>query len=469
MYVDWVRVYGDTTPPPPPPPADGETLGLYSETHTDPTLTYANIINSADWSGNPASPDDESTGVTPREGSFVLSVDYQLLPTPSDWGGIAMNYVDSDISAYSTLYFSLNTSAMAGFDDMEIALEDISGQASKSAVRLASYTPTNSGSWADYAIPLADFTNTNLANMRYLLFVSPVDASDNFITGMLYIDNIYVGQACSSVGEVMLHSALYPSDSTATTITVTDGCAVSSTVAVSVGNGTETISVDVALGAEGNGSSTINFGTTDDGTDTIAIAQGDTLTASYTDANSGVATDTAAIVAAGPLTLTGDDDGDGAVYLYATDVGTVIDLDDGDVDYTAVDDWSSGATLNNAYTGDATYSPAFSVASGTEWDGADAGALAFTGFTAGFASTYDTLHFKYKGASYSSVNVKFSTPDPDVEVSYPLSSVNAAELGNGWYELSIRLSDFSNLASATEFAVVNYGAGTFYVTDIYFE
>ncbi len=46
------------------PPPSGEYAGIYSETHTDIMLDFNQIINSADWGGNGASPDEQSTAVS---------------------------------------------------------------------------------------------------------------------------------------------------------------------------------------------------------------------------------------------------------------------------------------------------------------------------------------------------------------------------------------------------------------------
>ncbi len=48
--------------------ANPNTMGIFSESHNNPTLPYTQIINSADWSGNPAEPNPKSQAVTPVDG-----------------------------------------------------------------------------------------------------------------------------------------------------------------------------------------------------------------------------------------------------------------------------------------------------------------------------------------------------------------------------------------------------------------
>ncbi|MDT8420772.1 MAG: glycoside hydrolase family 16 protein [Desulfuromonadales bacterium] len=465
MLVDWVRVYGEAVEP--PPAGSEDAAGIYSESHTATVLPYSQIINSADWSGNITVPIENSTGVTPVDGSYVLEVDYQTGIT--DWGGIALDMNAADFSPYSVLAFNIDTSAVPTFADMKIEIEDVTQ--SKTSVQLADYRSVVNANWRHYEIPLTDFSGADLTRVEYLGFYSPVDGSNALIDGSLYFDDIYLDVGCVSSGSVLFYSQEYPEDTPKTTLTVADLCSADSTVAVAVDNGVESIAVDVTLDAEGNGTSQINMtvsGATDDSSDLLQIMDGDLVTASYTDANNNVSTDTVDIVAAGPRTVVADADGDGAVYLFAADATTTIDLNGDGSDYS-IDSWSSGSVHDNAYAVDPVYQPVFSVVPGTNW-GLAAGAVAFVGFDGGFASTYDTLHFKFKG-DYPSARVKFSntTIGPELEKEYSLSSANAMDLGNGWYELSIRLSDFPVLTTATEFAILNFGTAPFYLTDIYFE
>ncbi len=464
MSVDWVRVYGST---PVTPPAAGDTKGIYSETHTNPKLPYSKIINSADWSGNITIPVENSTDVTPKEGSYVLSADYQL-GLNKGWGGIAFNFGGVDISDYSALVFSLNSSALTGFFNLGVEFED--GYTKKSQVALSSYTPKQSGNWATYEIPFSAFPTVDFKYVSYLGFYTPKNSSGTAIAGKLYFDDIYLGKVCVGTGSVMFSSANYPADSTSTVFTVSDSCSAGSTKSVAIDNGAGVINVNVSLNSFGNGSSVVKFGLTDDSTDTIAITSGNTITAKYTDANSHLVTGNSAIVDAGVRTVPGDAPvKDGYVYLYATNAATVIDFK-GNTNYTKTA-WDSGAIHNMAYAADTTYNPIISITPGNGWSPTVyAGAIAFSSFNTGFASPYSTLHFKFKG-NYSSINVKFANgvSGPDKENSYLNSSANARSLGNGWYDFSVRLADFPAMSFYTEFAILNIGTDPFYLTDIYFE
>lgn len=467
MLVDWVRVYGEVLTPT-PPAGDTTTAGIYTETAYDTTLSYSRIINSADWAGTGGDNvvvDENNNTVTPTEGSVALSATFENNPGTT-FSGVVFDFGSADFSGYSVLSLSVDSTEIADFNDMKIELEDGSA---KGSVQLVDYTPVVSNNWATYRIPLSNFSAVNLTAVSLFGLYNPVDSSGNRFAGTLYFDDIYLDAGCVDTGEVLFHSGVYPADTLSTTFNVSDLCAAESTISVDIDNGTDTISVDVVLDAGGNGTSPINFGTTDDATDTIAIASGDSLTATFSDAKANQVTDTATITAAGVPVLAGDAPvADGAVYVYATNMATVIDLVE-DTDYTKTT-WDSGATHDMAFV-DTTYGPVISVTPGNGWDpSVYSGAVAFSEFTQGFAASYSTLHFKFKG-DYSSVLVKFANgvPGPDQENEYRLSSANAENLGNGWYELSFRLSDYLNLAAYSEFAVLNFGTTPFYLTDIYFE
>jgi len=54
-----------------------ETLGVYSETNTNPVLPYSQIINANFFGGNSTVADQSSTTVTPLDGSVSLQLDFQ--------------------------------------------------------------------------------------------------------------------------------------------------------------------------------------------------------------------------------------------------------------------------------------------------------------------------------------------------------------------------------------------------------
>ncbi|MGC9362421.1 MAG: family 16 glycosylhydrolase, partial [Candidatus Syntrophosphaera sp.] len=161
-----------------------EAIGIYSESHTDPMLTYTQIINSADWSGNSAEPNEQSTAVTPVDGSYVLSVSFTDLG--AGWGGIAFDFGAQDVSDYSILVINIDTSAMPDLAHFGIKFEDNTG--GNTEVDLASYTPVISGNWSRYEIPMSDFPAVNLTAIKYLGFWNPFTSNNAYIVGNLYFD-----------------------------------------------------------------------------------------------------------------------------------------------------------------------------------------------------------------------------------------------------------------------------------------
>lgn len=169
-----------------PPPTGG--AGIYSESHTETMIPYTQIINSADWSGNSAIPDEESTAVTPVDGTYVLSANYET--GSAGWGGIAFDFGSQDISSMTTLVFSIDTSAMPTLTHLGIKFEDNTG--GNMEVDMAAYTPELSDNWAKYEIPLSQFSAVTLADLKYLGLWNPQDSSSTLISGMLYFDDIHL-------------------------------------------------------------------------------------------------------------------------------------------------------------------------------------------------------------------------------------------------------------------------------------
>jgi beta-glucanase (GH16 family) len=189
MYVDWVRVYGSA----PFVPSSSADAGLYSETKTDPAVPYARIINSADWSGDSAIPDLTSTAVIPKEGTYVLSAHY-LNDLGKGWNGIFFDFGSVSVASFGSFYFSADTSKFANFKDLKIEFKDSANSAG--SVMLSSLTPTVSGTWATYQIPLKSIHSADLSKLAFLGFISPVNASGTAIPGTLYFDDMYFG-ACT--------------------------------------------------------------------------------------------------------------------------------------------------------------------------------------------------------------------------------------------------------------------------------
>ncbi len=157
------------------------------------------------------------------------------------------------------------------------------------------------------------------------------------------------------------------------------------------------------------------------------------------------------------------------VVLYATDPAVNVDLVFG-VDYTAIEPFGSGSVFDNNNTSDADFSPAFSVTTGSGY-GVQVGQLAFLGFAPGFATGYGTLEFKIKGINNDLVRVKFLDGGAYLDVTLT-SSAFSTSLGNGWYQVSIPITSFTGVDTATGllFETDNTAANafTFLMTDIGF-
>lgn len=170
--------------------ADPNAMGIYSETHTNPMLTYSQIVNSADWSGNSAEPNPQSTAVTPVDGSYVLGVNFTNLGM--GWGGIAFNFGNQSISTYTSFVIHVNKSAMPTLTQLGIKFEDNSG--GNTEVNLSAYTPTLVGSWLRYEIPLSHFPAVNFGQVKFLGLWNPRNASGTMLFGNLYFDDIYLSR-----------------------------------------------------------------------------------------------------------------------------------------------------------------------------------------------------------------------------------------------------------------------------------
>lgn len=164
------------------------SIGIFSESHTNPVLPFSQIINSADWSGNPAEPNPQSTAVAPLDGNYVLSVNFADIGM--GWGGVAFNFGTGNVSNYSTFVININKSAMPTLAHFGIKWEDNSG--GQTQLDIASYTPVINGSWARYEIPLSHFSGVNFANVKFLGLWNPTTSSNAYLTGFLYFDDIYL-------------------------------------------------------------------------------------------------------------------------------------------------------------------------------------------------------------------------------------------------------------------------------------
>ena len=192
LHFDNIRLVEAATST--PSAANAVTTGVFSETNTATTVANQGIINSADWGGNPTSADTTSTAVTPLDGIYVMSVDFQDIS--AGWGGAVFNFGDNgvDISANSKLKFGIDTSGMSGYADMQVKFEDTS--ANGDVVYLSRYTPATSGNWSVYEIPLADYpAHIDMTKIKFLGLWNPSSVNEDpnaLAFGLLHFDDIHL-------------------------------------------------------------------------------------------------------------------------------------------------------------------------------------------------------------------------------------------------------------------------------------
>jgi hypothetical protein len=225
--------------------------------------------------------------IPPYEGTNGMT----FTTTGKGWfGGGIMSNSAIDLSAFENgnIYFRIKIPANVTF---EIGLIDIDG-IEKYVVFPAGETVFNlerNGEWGQAIIPLKSIagTSVDLTALSYVfVFLERFGTQCEFA-----IDDIYYSIASS----VNFDSSLYAEDAPGAGISVYDEPAANTTVSVNVSNGTDTISINISLGGDGRGTGFVNFGPTNDGTDTIAVQENDILTATYSDFNSQVRTATANI------------------------------------------------------------------------------------------------------------------------------------------------------------------------------
>lgn len=190
MLVDYVRVYqevgGNGTFTVGDPPLAPE-LGIYSENYIQ-SFVPLNITNGVDFGGNLLNIGTTSMNVVPLDGSVSLEVEY--INTGSGYSGFLFGLGGGqDISSYQALKFSIDQAAMPDMANMNIEIENPGQQ--KFVAELANYTPTISGNWATYEIPLGDFTGADLTNIVYLGFWTPRTAGGSLTFGTLYFDEVH--------------------------------------------------------------------------------------------------------------------------------------------------------------------------------------------------------------------------------------------------------------------------------------
>ena len=158
--------------------------------------------------------------------------------------------------------------------------------------------------------------------------------------------------------------------------------------------------------------------------------------------------------------------------VFATDPNLVVDLPP-----PVIDNFGSGAVFDFMFAGDPDYNPALQITSGEGYGaGVHVGFVALTGYAAGFAANYENFVFKVKGdaANLASFEVKFIEGGTDTSVLYDLTTYSGSEsLGNGWWQVSIPMTDFAATIAANAGFLLGPAGGqaapfTLLLTDIGF-
>ncbi len=190
MYLDYIRVFekDDFTAP------DAPALDIVEETigqFIAPSLAQHALNDDFNDLGN-AMVLVYGGGGEPVVATSEMAIDGDsslVFEFPGgSWGG---GYIElatpQDLSSYTKINFSLQKPA--AISNAEIKLES---PMTNAVVFLTDYTGTDVGQgFIEYSIPLADFTGLDLTQISIPFSMwNPQDASDEFVGGMVLIDNV---------------------------------------------------------------------------------------------------------------------------------------------------------------------------------------------------------------------------------------------------------------------------------------
>lgn len=286
MEVDWIRVYQRESTEEPV-----ETFGIFTdETPVDAGLTVGLDAQIYVWENTLA-----QGGIQPYEGDNGIS----WVTTGAGWFGAGIESeqpLDLSDFAGGNLNFMIKIPADVTF---QIGINDTEGH--ESYVTFpggeTAYGLERTGDWGQAVVPVQEIMGmVDLTKVGYVFMIK----EENGAQCQLAIDDIYLDGGGSIVTSVAFDANGYTTDDTGAIVTVSDENAAGTTVPALIGNGIESIEIDIPLDGSASGSGAVNFGPTDDATDTIEIEPGTILTASYTDSAGNVKTDSAVVTAGGP-------------------------------------------------------------------------------------------------------------------------------------------------------------------------
>jgi len=281
MYVDWVRVYQASQSLIPI-----HTYGLFTdETPVDAGLQIGVDSEIYVWENTLS-----AGNMPPYEGSNVISWN----TTGVGWfgGGISSNAA-LDLSGFANgnikfrIKIPANVSFKIGINDTQSHESYVLFPANQTAFGLE-----RNGEWGQAVIPVQDIKgNVDLQNLSYeFIILEQSGAQCQFA-----LDDIYWDGGGFAPATVSFDATSYSIQDSGADINLIDKAAMNTSPSVQVSNGRATIDVSIPLNYLGSGSATINFGATNDDTNTISVSAGTILTVTYQDTEGILRTDTASI------------------------------------------------------------------------------------------------------------------------------------------------------------------------------
>ena len=450
MYIDWVRVYQSDIV------FDEITsYGLFTdETVVDDGLEIGVNAEIYVWENTLA-----GGSAAPYEGDNVIT----WVTTGVGWfgGGISSNTpVDLSGFAEGNIKFMIEIPANVSF---RIGINDILGNENyvDFPANQAAFGLVRDGEWGQAIIPVASIQGiVNLEMLSYEFII----LEENGTQCQLAIDDIYWDGGGATAGSVSFDADMYSVDDTMATINVTDEAAANDTISVLIDNGAETISIDIILNGGGEGAGTLNFGLTNDDTDTIELTNAVAITASYTDAGGTERTDSAEIESGS------SDSPEAAAPTPTQSAENVISLFSNNYSNVTVDTWS--ADWDNAdvedvqIAGNDTKKYTNMVFAGIEYTSQTIDATAMTNFCIDIWTSDPTVTaaFKIKLVDFGADGV-WGGDDVEQELTFDLAT-------GEWVHFDIPMSDFTGLTTTGHMAQLiisaDPGPSTIYMDNVYF-
>ncbi|MCF7910959.1 MAG: glycoside hydrolase family 16 protein [Candidatus Cloacimonetes bacterium] len=403
--------------------------------------------------------------ILPYEGENVIS----WLTTGIGWfgGGISSN-IPGDLSEFAdgNIKFMIKIPANVTF---KIGIKDTAGNENYVSfpANQTAFGLVRDGDWGQASIPVDEIKgNVNLAILEYEFMILEQDGTQCEFA----LDDIYWNGEGAAASSVSFDAGSYANDATGAVISVDDGSAAGNTVNVTVDNGTETISVDIILDAMGIGTGSLNFGPTDDATDTIAITAGGTLTAIYTDGNGIIKSDTADIESGSPdspeVAAPSPSQSEVNVISLFSDAYTDVPVD------TWSADWDQADVSDLQVAGDDVKLYTNLVFAGIEFTSQTIDGSEMTYFHMDIWTPDPTAApavFKIKLVDFGADGAWSGGDDVEHELTFDANTTPALQTGS-WVSFDIPMTDFTNLVTTAHLAqlVISGDLSTVYVDNIFF-